>query len=620
VTTEDRASFSIQRTKMQRQKSKHFLFVTFKALGRGLLVSLCLLVASSFGQAPKDEDPVRVETYLSHERIHPEETFQVAIMATIKDGYHINSHKPLDGFLVPTFVNFYKNEGVVFGPVSYPEPVHASFSFSPHEVSAYQGKIVMVTQGKLSADVALGTIKVSGHLTYQACDDQSCLMPKSAKFEMPLEVVGIGEPTKRINQQIFENKSSFTSEERRAQQIIERGLPYAIIAFFIFGLALNLTPCVYPVIPMTVSFFGAQSHRKKGAVLLLASYYVVGIAVIFSVLGLISGLAGKQWGFLFQDPWFVIIISMVMLVMAASMFGAFEITIPSFLMTPLSKSRQGAIGSFIMGLTVGVVIAPCAAGVLIGLVGVVAKLGIVAKGALLFFVMGLGLGLPYLFLAMSSGLLNRLPRSGMWMVWIRKVFGILLVGVAIYFLLPQGKQVSDQQGFYLGVLGIFGGLFLGFLEAGEGYTKAFKIIRGCFGLVLILSGILLVHGAIRPEPAGIDWVIIHKEGQLTERLQKENRPAIIDFTADWCSVCKVLEQKTFSADPVIEKSKAFLMIRVNCTSPTEEVAALTERFKVSGLPTVVFINRAGEVISDLTVTGFLRPAEMLARMEQAAAG
>jgi thiol:disulfide interchange protein DsbD len=114
-------------------------------------------------------------------------------------------------------------------------------------------------------------------------------------------------------------------------------------------------------------------------------------------------------------------------------------------------------------------------------------------------------------------------------------------------------------------------------------------------------------------------VIIRKEGQLTERLQKENRPAIIDFTADWCSVCKVLEQKTFSADPVIEKSKAFLMIRVNCTSPTEEVAALTERFKVSGLPTVVFINRAGEVISDLTVTGFLRPAEMIARMEQAAA-
>ena len=589
-----------------------------KGLGGTLLLLLVLLVPLSFGQLEQAPDVVKVEAYLSHERIRPEDTFQIAVVAEVQKGYHINSHTPLDGFLVPTFVKFDKEEGIVFGPVSYPKPILTSFSFSPHKVSAYEGKVVLLAEGRLSADVPLGDTQISGHLTYQACDDQSCLMPKSSKFDIPLKVVGIGEPTKMINKHIFEKKVALTSEEQHAKAVIERGLPYAMIAFFLFGLALNLTPCVYPVIPMTVSFFAAQSQQRKRAIFFLASYYVVGIAVVFSALGLISGLAGKQWGFLFQNPWFVIIISVIILSMAASMFGAFEITVPSFLMTPLSKSRQGAVGSFVMGLTVGVVIAPCAAGVIIGLVGVVAKLGMVAKGTLLFFVMGLGLGLPYLFLAMSSGLMNRLPRSGMWMVWIRKFFGILLVGVAVYFLLPQAKQVSDQEGFYLGVLGIFGGLLLGFLDHEEGYTRTFKIIRACLGFVLIFVGGFLVHGAIAPKSDGIDWVVIRKQAQLMERLQQDRRPAMIDFTAEWCSVCKAIDRKTFTDESVVEKSKEFLMMKVDCTAPNEEIAALTEQFKVSGLPTLIFITEEGKELSDLRGTGFLSPSEMLLKMEKTA--
>ncbi|MBW1897226.1 MAG: thioredoxin fold domain-containing protein [Deltaproteobacteria bacterium] len=559
---------------------------------------------------------MKVKGYLSHERIHGEETFQVAIVMNVQKGYHINSNKPLDEFLVPTFVKLDNRDGVIFSLVSYPEPAMMSFSFSPHEVSVYEGKVLMLAQGKLSEDVPLGPTMITGHVVYQACDDNSCLMPKSAKFELPLEIVGIGEPAKTINKNIFREKTVLTADEQHAKRVIEKGLPYALMVFFIFGLALNLTPCVYPVIPMTVSFFAAQGQKSKGAMLLLASYYVIGIAVIFSVLGLVSGLAGKQWGFLFQNPWFVIFISVIILSMAASMFGAFEITIPSFLMTPLSKSRQGAVGSFIMGLTVGVVIAPCAAGIIIGLIGVVAKLGIVAKGTLLFFSMGLGLGVPYLFLAMSSGLINRLPRSGMWMVWIRKFFGILLIGVAVYFLLPQGKQVTDQQGFYLGVLGIFGGLFLGFLDSSEGYTRVFKIIRSCIGLAFILCGVFLVHGAIKGDTGGIDWVTVKKGEQLLTHVQKENRPAIIDFTAEWCSVCKVLDRKTFKTDRVVEKAAAFSMIKIDCTSPTEEIAALTEKYKVTVLPTVIFMDRKGKEMKELRITGFVSPSEMIARMNK----
>lgn len=598
---------------MGRMKSMVKFCSLCALVGSLLSLSVCL----SSARPDTASAIVRVETYASHERIRPGESFQLAVIATIKEGFHINSHKPMDRFLMPTTVKFEQRKGIVFSPVSYPEPDLKSFSFSTNKLAVYEGRIVTLARGKLSEDISAGDVKISGVLAYQVCDDQSCFMPEVVKFEIPLKVVKTGEPIKLINEHIFQQKASFTSDELRAKQLIEKGLIYAVIAFFIFGLALNLTPCVYPVIPITVSFFLGQSEQKKWGIFLLASYYVVGIALVFTALGLISGLGGRQWGFLFQNPWFVIFISIIILSMAASMFGAFEFTVPSSLMTKLGRSRQGAIGSFIMGLTVGVVIAPCAAGIIIALVGVVAKLGIVVKGTLLFFVMGLGLGLPYLFLATFSGLLNRLPKSGMWMVWIRKLFGVLLIGVALYLLVPQAKQINDQQGFYLGVLGIFGGLLLGFLDQSEGYSRRFKLIRGIFGSLSILAGAFLVEGSIHPEQTAIDWV--RYDNQSIEQLQKKNRPIVIDFYADWCPACKELDHKTFRDKRVVEKSREFVMVRVDCTSGDDRCTSLIKRFKVSGLPTLVFISANGEELNSLRAVGFLAPDEMLRRLEGTAA-
>jgi thiol:disulfide interchange protein DsbD len=592
-----------------RSAGKSFLLFAAPLFLLGLCASL------SFGQPPKDPHIVQVEAYASHEHIHPGDSFQLAIVATVKPGFHINGSRPLDEFLIPTTLKFDEINDVAFSPVSYPVAEHESFSFSNDKMAVYAGKVSFFSYGRLSDDVSPGDIRISGLLNYQACNDQSCLMPRSVRFEIPLKVVETTEPVKLVNQRVFEQKASLTSNEIHAKQVIEKGLAYAIIAFFLFGLALNLTPCVYPVIPITVSFFSAQSQQKKSRIFVLASYYVVGIAIVFSVLGLISALAGKQWGFLFQNPWFVILISIIILAMAASMFGAFEFTVPSSLMTRLGQSRQGAVGSFMMGLTVGVVIAPCAAGIIIGLVGLVAKLGMVAKGTLLFFVMGLGLGLPYLFLAMSSGLLNRLPRSGMWMVWIRKLFGLLLIGVALYFLVPQGKLIHDQQGFYLGVLGIFGGLLLGFLEHGEGYGRTFKMIRALFGCLLILVGAFLLNRAMHAKPGIIDWV--YYNNQEIAQFQRDNKPVLIHFYADWCAACKKLDEETFSDERVAKKSRYFTMVRADCTSPDRETTVLTQRFAVSGLPTIVFFSAKGEELHSLRVVGFLGPHEMLARMTEA---
>ncbi len=577
------------------------------------LLLLCLVGFPSSGQAAKESGAVQVKAHLSHESIRPGESFQVALVATIKPGLHINSHQPTDAFLVPTVFEFDETKGIIFSPVSYPKPRFKAFSFSKKKLSVYENKVAFFARGRLTEDVAEDTLVVSGILNYQACNDRSCFMPDSVKFKIPVKVVSSNEPVKLTDDKIFQEEASLSPEEHRAKEVIEKGIVYALAAFFLFGLALNLTPCVYPVIPITVAFFGAQGEKTKSRTFVLALYYVVGIALVFSILGLVSSLAGRQWGFMFQSPWFVIVITMIILAMAASMFGAFEIRAPASLMTYGSKSRQGAVGSFIMGLTVGVIIAPCAAGIIIGLIGIVAKLGMVGKGTLLFFFMGLGLGLPFLFLAVFSGLMNRLPKSGMWMVWIRKLFGVLLIGVALYFLIPQGKQAHDQQGFYLGVLGIFGGLLLGFLESSEGYGRAFKTVRAVVGSLLIIAGGFLVNHALHAKAEAINWVAY--TNQSLEQLRKNDKPILIDFYADWCAACRELDDKTFSDAAVADTAKAFLMVKADLTTPDTASQALLKKFKVSGLPSVAFVSVDGTQLDDLRIVGFVSPTEMLKRME-----
>lgn len=601
----------MQKYILTRSVIKFFLFISISVL------VACLTVPPCFGQTADGSNMVQIEAHTSQDTVHPSESFDITVTATIKQGFHINSHRPLDEFLVPTALKFDATDGISFDPVSYPEPTIRSFAFSNNKMSVFENKIKMGSVAAVSSGISPGHVKLSGHLDFQGCDDTRCFRPESLKFEIPLKIAGSGKSARLINNKKIKQETDLdlTADEKRVREVIDKGLLYALAAFFLFGLALNLTPCVYPVIPMTISFFSAQCEQKRLTMFFLASSYVLGIGVVFSLLGLISGIAGKQWGFLFQNTWFVILISLIILSMAASMFGAFEIRVPSFLMNYSGKSRQGTIGSFLMGLTVGVVVAPCAAGIVIGLVGVVAKLGMVVKGGLLFFVMGLGLGLPYLVLAMYSGLLNQLPRSGMWMVWVRKLFGILLIGVAVYFLVPQAKSASDQLGFFLGVLAIFGGLLLGFLERGQ-YSGSFKIIRTLLGCLMIVVGIFMVQRAIHIPAEKIEW--ISYTNRTIEQSAERRRPILLEFTADWCAVCKELDRKTYNDERVVKVSREFTMIKVDCTSSDSTCARQAKKFNVSGLPTIIFFSPKGNELHNLRVVGFIGPDELMKKMKKAA--
>jgi len=597
------------------------------------LIAVLVSVLFFFGMPPvsHSQGHVKVTAFSSVSQVPPGSSFRIALKVEVQPGFHINSNEPLDEIYIPTEVTFDPVEGVSFGRVYYPEGEVKSFAFSETPLSIYEGEVTIFADVELSDQLQPGLLELTGKLHYQACNDQNCFLPADAPFSVQVKVVPAGSPRIEANEAIFSGfqpyeaspgkgmpsgeQVRFTRDERRAKEIIERGFIYALAAFFVFGLALNLTPCVYPVIPITVSYFGSREGESRATAFVNALFYVLGIAIVFSLLGLISGLAGRQWGFLFQNPWFVIGITVIILAMAASMFGAFEITVPSWIMNRFGTAREGTVGAFIMGLTVGVVIAPCAAGIIIGLVGLVAKLGIVVKGTILFFIMGLGLGLPYLILATFSSLLSKLPQSGMWMVWVKKFFGLLLVGVAIYFFLPQASHIHDQLGFYMGTLAIFGGLLLGFLDHAPGYTPAFKRFRAVFGILIILIGVFLANRAIHSRPSAIDWK--HYAGESIQQLTAEGKPVFFDFYADWCAPCKEMDATTFRDEYVVELSRRFTMVKVDCTSPDEVTRRFMEKFQVTGMPTLIFLRPDGSEIQELREVGYVGPADFARMMEKA---
>lgn len=552
----------------------------------------------------------------------------------VADTWHINGNKPNQDFLIPTEFIISDSDLYRVKEIQYPNAESVTLSFLDEPLLVYSHRFDIIVSLELSENISVQEVPLKGILSYQGCNDKTCVQPEEDEISViiPLsdasavqkgDTAAEPEPSVMEKTAPDEQNQTLSAQEKKAKEDISKGLFWAILTFFLAGLGLNLTPCVYPVIPITVSFFGSQGEQSKGNRFIVALVYTLGIAIIFTLLGLISSLAGKQWGFLFQNPWFLISLSMIMFLMAASMFGAFEIKVPTFLMTKMGKSREGIFGALIMGLTVGFVIAPCAAGFIIGLVGLVAKEGLVIKGAILFFFMGLGLGLPYLLLASFSGLLGKIPRSGMWMIWIRKLFGIILIGVGFHFLTPLISRIPQLETALLGLTVLYGGLLLGFFDHNMGYTARFNKGRGIFGIILIAFGIFMLQGAIAEmgktgsgthAESPIAWH--HYKGEPLENLKQEGKPLIIDFYADWCTPCKAMDRKTFRDDSVVTESKRFVMIKVDCTAPDGPVRKLMKQFNAVGMPTIVFLDSDVREIEELRISEYTGPEDFLSLMKK----
>jgi thiol:disulfide interchange protein DsbD len=541
------------------------------------------------------------------EKLHAGTELKVALLANINPEWHINSDKPNDEYLIPTKLNLISKNDLVLEKVIYPKSHDTDLAFSDKPVSVFEGESKFFGLIQIPKELTAGNYEFEIIFEYQACNNQTCLPPKRVKVPFMFEVVDASTPIMQINSELFADVNfeieAIENKNNEGSLINEENLFLTFLFIFVGGIALNLTPCVYPLIPITIGFFGAQSEQKTGKLFLLSGLYVLGIAITYSAVGVVTALSGSLFGAALQNPFILIFIALVLVTLSLSMFGMYEFQLPSSWAAKLGGSKAGLFGALFMGLTMGIVAAPCIGPFVIGLLTFVGAKADVVLGFFMFFVLAIGLGMPYLFLGVFSGKIKNLPRSGEWMLAVKKIFGFVLIGMAIYFILPLlPKDISD---YVLPIFMILSSVYLLFFDKVGERIKGFHVFKKVFLPIVILFSIWFLI------PASANSVVWSKVSEI----ELGGKPTIVDFYADWCIPCKELDAITFTDEKVIAESQRFRNLKVDLTSTGDEKIQQTmKQYNIVGVPTVIFFDKKGSEI--VRITQFVNPAEFLEIMKK----
>ena len=565
-----------------------------------ILLSVLVFSGLSYPQFGFNKDLVKIKTYKSFDKIYPGGEIKLAVKAKIDSTWHINSDKPYDDYLIPSKLTL-ENKDFIIEKTLYPKAHDLKLSFSEKPLSVWQDNILIGCLVKANDNLSPGNYPVIVTLNYQGCNNATCLPPTSVKDTIQITVANNKAAVSEINQDIFKdidlNYSSLSAGNENNGNTISStlqssGLLLGLIFVFLGGLALNLTPCVYPLIPITIGYFGGQSEGNTKKLFLMGLMFLVGMSITYSVIGVVTSLTGAVFGSLLQNTFVIIFVALVFVILSLSMFGVYEFKMPDSLVAKAGGAKGGLYGAFFMGLTMGIVAAPCIGPFVLGLVTYVAAKGDPLYGFLMFFVLSLGLGFPYLFLAIFSGKIKKLPRAGEWMDGVKHIFGFILLGMALYFVVPILPE--SFSGYILPVYMLLTALYLLFIDKLSNNIKVFRIFKITFSVILIF---VAVYSLIPSEKNSIDWQHYANNIELT----KADKPVIIDFYADWCIPCKELEASTFSNPDVIKVSKGYLALKANMTkSLSPEVESLRNKFNIVGVPTVLILNKKGNEVKRIT--------------------
>ncbi len=392
----------------------------------------------------------------------------------------------------------------------------------------------------------------------------------------------------------------------------------ALGLIFLGGIATSLTPCVYPMIAITVSVFGARQVKSRLEGATLSTAFVLGIATLFTPLGLVAALTGDVFGSALANPVVLVVLAIVFLALAASMFGAFELNLPPALQNRLAQvGGVGFKGAFALGLVSAVIAAPCTGPVLGFLLTWVGTSRNVIFGALSLFTYSLGLGLLFWLVGTFS---VTLPKSGRWLEWVKSVFGIVMVVAAIYYvrdLIPGLTELAERTppflvtGFGLIVAGVLAGaVHLSF----HGSSWITRLRKGA-GIALCTAGLLAVVGYLQALPPGAKLEWMHDYDHARAEAKASSRPLLVDFGASWCGACGELERHTFGDPRVVKEGQRFVAVKVDLSpgQDTPKKKAILKSYNQRGLPLVVLHDSEGDEAH--RITEFVEPEELLTVMQ-----
>lgn len=420
------------------------------------------------------------------------------------------------------------------------------------------------------------------------------------------------------------NNENLNETDSIAQVFKDSSTLIVLATFFGFGLLLSFTPCVFPMIPILSSIIVKASQNenmsaKKGFFMSLV--YVLAMSMAYTIAGIIAGVFGANLQATLQNPYVLVIFALVFVALAFSMFGYFEIRLPSALQSKINKTtegkeKQGIVGIAIMGFLSALIVGPCVAPPLAGALVYIGQTGDAILGGIALFVLSLGMGVPLLLIGLGAG--KFMPKPGGWMESVTKIFGIIMLGVAIWLL---DRVINPSLAMYLWAL-----LFLGTGIYLKIYTH---IISKLISTVIFILGVILFVGAVsgttnplKPldkftsgvavaSTQKLSFTKVQNLTQLEDAIKKSSKPVLLDFWASWCVSCKELDEITFKDSEVIAKLQNFTLLKVDVTQNSDDDKEIQKKFGIVGPPALVFWDANKQEVKSAKIVGYKNPKEFL---------
>ncbi|EAU00243.1 protein-disulfide reductase DsbD [Campylobacter curvus] len=426
-----------------------------------------------------------------------------------------------------------------------------------------------------------------------------------------------------------QDTNQLSDEENIASELDSSGFLLSLATFFGYGLLLAFTPCVFPMIPILSSIIVSKSGRNLNAKtgFMLSLVYVVAMSLAYALAGVAASLLGFGVLGALQNVWVLSVFALFFVLLASSMFGFYDIKLPSKFENLISKKSQnssGLIGVFIMGFASALIVSPCVAAPLAGALLYIAQSGDTFYGGTMLFGMGLGMGVPLLVIGASSGKI--LPKPGAWMDGIKSLFGFLMLIMAVWLMARIFGSFFELVGY--GVIGVFMAVYFGAFEAAASgamkFKKALAILVFVYSIMLIAGGFLGSRDALSPlsglnftsfDQAQLNFRSVKNLNELKDLIKNADKPVMVDFYADWCASCKEIEKITFKDSAVAGKLGDFTLVRVDVTQSGEQNDAILREFGLIDPPALLFF-KSGEELKPLRTIGFISPEKFLEKISK----